>query len=77
MTNTITLPMNRVAGLVAETGDVLPERAVSKLLSVLYSRRMWAHFDAKKSTDKVAVFVCGDNVPTLTKRSARNGKAVA
>ena len=83
MRNTITLPVKRVAALVAETGDVLPERVIAKLLSTLYSREMWAHLDARKSTNEVAVFVYGSNVPTptnstrRTRDSKRNRKAVA
>ena len=64
MKNTLTLPMSRVCALVEETSDVLPERVVAKLLSVLHGREMWAHFDAKNSTSEVAVFVYGANVPT-------------
>lgn len=66
MKNTLTLPMSRVCALVEETSDVFPERVVAKLLSVLHGREMWAHFDAKKSTSEVAVFVYGANVPTPT-----------
>lgn len=74
----LTLPTSRVAALVAETGDILPERAIAKLLSVLHGRKMWAHLDARKSTNEVVVFLYGKNVPTpLAKRASRTRKGVA
>lgn len=78
MKNTITLPMSRVCALVEETSDAFPERVVAKLLSVLHGREMWAHFDVKKSTSEVAVFVYGANVPTPTRGAfaTRDGKGV-
>jgi len=63
MKNTIALPMSRVNALAAETGKT-PEVAIADLLSVLHSRRMWAHFDKSKTTTTEAVFVYGANVPT-------------
>ena len=78
MKNTITLPMDRVAALVVETHST-PEAAISNLLSVLHSRRMWAHLDERKSSKDVAVFVYGSNVPTPTRsrRPARTRKGAA
>ena len=66
MKSTFTLPMCRVNALAAETGKN-PEVAIAELLSVLHSRKMWAHFEKSKSTNAVAVFVCGVNVPTFRK----------
>lgn len=64
MKSTLTIPMSRVNALAAETGES-PELAIANLLSILRSRKMWAHFDKTKTTDDVAVFVYGCNVPTL------------
>lgn len=66
MRNTITLPMSRVNALAIETGEA-PEVAVAALLSVLHSRKMWAHFDKSKTTDTTACFVYGQDVPTFGK----------
>ena len=68
MKNTIALPMSRVTALAAETGKA-PELAIAELLSVFHSRKMWAHLEASKTTNNVAFFVYGKNVPTL--RNAR------
>lgn len=77
MRKTISLPMLRVNGLAAETKSD-PESAVSNLLSVLFARRMWAHFDADKSSAATAVFICSDNVPTLKKNMhPREGRSPA
>jgi hypothetical protein len=70
MRNTLTLPMSRVNALAAET-DTTPEAAISALLSVLHSRKMWAHFDKSKTTTATAVFVYGANVPTFRKSFAK------
>lgn len=66
MKNTLTLPMSRVNALTVETGKT-PEVAIADLLSVFHSRRMWAHFERSKTTDAVAVFIYGENVPTPRK----------
>lgn len=72
MNNTISLPRSRVAALAAET-RTSSEIAIAGLLSVLHSRKMWAHLDTKRSTQNVCVFVYGANVPTpiQTRRARR------
>lgn len=76
MRKTISLPMCRVNGLAAES-KTDPESAVSKLLSVLFARRMWAHLDVNKSSTSTAVFICSDNVPTLKNVGCRKDRSLA
>ena len=64
MKNTLTLPMSRVNALAIETGKT-PELAIADLLSVFYSRKMWAHIEKSKSTNATAVIVYGADVPTF------------
>lgn len=68
MKNTLALPMSRVTALITETNQSAGV-AVGKLLSVLHGREMWAHLDPKKTTDDIAIFSYGFNVPTSKHRA--------
>jgi len=59
----VKLPMVDVAKMAA-VEQVSPEMVVSSLLSVLLARKVWAHFEAEKSSLSVAVFSYTANVPT-------------
>ncbi len=59
----IKLPKVEVAAMAAEAlAD--PEKVVSSLLSVLLARKVWAQFEAEKSSLDVAVFSYTAKVPT-------------
>lgn len=64
---TIALPTYRVNALAAETGKA-PELAIAELLSVLYSRKMWAHYQGHNSSE--SIFIYGQNVPTSKRRTS-------
>ena len=65
--HTLTLPTHRVNALAVETGKD-PEVAIAELLSVLHSRKMWAHLRGEHIGE--SVFVYGRNVPTSLKRTS-------
>lgn len=70
MRGAISLPMGRVTALANEMGKSA-ELAVADLLSVLCSRKMWAHLKGWDAQGEAAVFVYGDNVPTPRARRAK------